>query len=204
MRQGNRQGNSDAVRLDGFSLIELLVVVALIAVLLGVAAPAFVDTVRDNRLRTELFALRATLNNARSEALARRMPVFVCETANSTTCSSTGAWTAGFLAYADADGDSAPDPNEVFIARQIDGTDDMSLIFRNAGGAAASNTLFSAQGDALNNSGTFTLCDARGASEARALILENSGAVRTAEDTDSPENAIVNDLDDNDVTCPAI
>lgn len=205
MRQGNNQGNIEAMgrREGGFSLIEMLVVVALIAVLLGVGAPAFLETVRDNRLRTELYALRATLTNARSEALSRRMPVFVCESADLTTCSSTGAWTTGYIAYADADGDTNPDADEIFIARQIDATDDMSLLFRDAGGTAASNTRFSALGNSLNNNGTFVLCDERGATEARAILLENSGAARVAGDTDDPEDDIVNDGNGNDVTCPA-
>jgi len=192
----------------GFSLIELLVVVTLIAVLLGIGAPAFVETVRDNRLRTELYALRATLNNARSEALSRRMPVFVCESADLTTCATTtNDWIVGYIAYVDVDGDESTDPqpndaDDIFIARQIDASNDMRLTFRDTGGTAASKTFFSPQGDSLNNSGTFTLCDQRGASEARAVILENSGAARVAVDTDVPEDQIVNDVNENDVTCP--
>ncbi|MCB1844446.1 MAG: prepilin-type N-terminal cleavage/methylation domain-containing protein, partial [Halioglobus sp.] len=49
------------LRPKGFSIVELMVVMLILAVLLGVGAPAFLETVRNNRMITELYALRATL-----------------------------------------------------------------------------------------------------------------------------------------------
>jgi len=63
----------------GFSLIELMVVMGVLAILLTVGAPAFMDLIRDNRLLSEVYGLRATLNNARTEALTQRSFVTVCE-----------------------------------------------------------------------------------------------------------------------------
>lgn len=189
-------------RARGFSLIELMVVITLLVVLLGLGVPAFEKTVRDNRLLTEFYALRATLTTARSEALSRRMPVLVCHSTDGTTCAAgTDSWSAGYLAYADADADGDPDPDEIFITRQVDGTQDMSIRFRDGGGTALANTRFSARGDSLNFSGTFTFCDDRGAGDARGLILENAGDARAATDTNDPVDSIVNDIGGANVSC---
>lgn len=61
----------------GFTLIEALVVIALIAVLLGVAAPSFVTFTASQRVKTASFDLYAALTFARSEAIKRRQAVTV-------------------------------------------------------------------------------------------------------------------------------
>lgn len=189
-------------RAHGFSLIELMVVMAILVVLLGIGVPAFEKTVKDNRLVTELYALRATLATARSEALSRRMPVFVCHSTDGTNCAAgTDSWAEGYLAFADADADNTPDPNEIFITRQVDATDDMTIRFLDTGGTAQATTRFSARGDSLNFNGTFILCDDRGATEARALNLVPGGDARAAIDDLDPEDGIVNDQDGNNVSC---
>jgi len=187
----------------GFSLIEMMVVLTILVVLLGIGAPAFIDTVKNNRMLTEVYALRATLATARSEALARRVPVTVCESSDAETCASdTTSWITGYLAFADADGDGAPDPNEIFVSRQLDVPADMTLFFRDLGGTAVSTTAFSTRGDSLGQNGTFTLCDDRLETEARALNLLPSGEVRVAVDTDDPVDNIVDTQDDDNVDCP--
>ena len=58
----------------GFSLIEMMVVLVILAIALLLGGPAFTDLIRDNRLVSSVYGVRATLNLARSEALARRLP----------------------------------------------------------------------------------------------------------------------------------
>lgn len=184
----------------GFSIVELMVVMVVLAVLLGVGAPAFLETVRNNRMLTEVYALRASLANARSEALARRMTVTVCESTDSTSCAADpNAWSEGYLAFADADGDGVADPNEILLTRVVTAPD-MTITFT-AGPGTTGGPGFSPRGDSLNASGTFTFCDPRGATSAAALILRNPGDARAAEDDDTPDDNIVNDLEGNNVSC---
>lgn len=61
----------------GFTLMEILIVIVMIGVLLGIAAPSFTNFTASQRVKTASFDLYAALNLARSEALKRRQQVTV-------------------------------------------------------------------------------------------------------------------------------
>ena len=185
----------------GLTLIELMAVLAIMTALLTMGVPLFQATIKNNRLQAETLSLRAILTNARSEALARRMPVTVCESDDGESCATDAAtWSTGYIAFADQDNDRVVDSGEeVFLVRSVDAPG-ISLTFE--GGSSDSHLRFSPRGDSLNFSGTFTLCDNRGDKQARALLLSNSGSVSVATDRDSPADDIVDDLGGDKVSCP--
>jgi type IV fimbrial biogenesis protein FimT len=64
-------------RSRGFTLTELMITVTILAILLGIGVPSFVDFIRDNRVSTEVNHLATALNFARSEAVRRGVPVSI-------------------------------------------------------------------------------------------------------------------------------
>lgn len=77
----------------GFSLIELMVAVAVVAILAVVAMPNLRSVIANNRLRGQTDEMTASLQLARSEAVRRNARVDVCRTTNGTTCAgAVGAW----------------------------------------------------------------------------------------------------------------
>lgn len=62
-------------RHTGFTLIEMMITVAIIAVLLGIGVPSFQSFIRNAELRTSAESIQAGLNLARTEALRRNVPV---------------------------------------------------------------------------------------------------------------------------------
>lgn len=79
----------------GFTLPELLIVTTVLAVLLAMGVPAFVDMVRNQRVKSASFDLFSSLSVARSEAILRNTQVTV-------TPSSTSNWANGWrITYVD-------------------------------------------------------------------------------------------------------
>lgn len=188
-----------ANRNNGFTIIELMIAMVVLALLLATAGPMFNNLIKNNRMISEVYALRATFNNARSEALARRTSVTVCRSSDGATCTAgTGSWSEGYIAFADDDGDGALDPNEVFFSKVVDeDTLTMKLI-----PAATVAIQFSGQGFARGSAGTLVVCDDRGATEARGVIIAQVGTVSAATDTDATEDYIANDHTGVNLVCP--
>lgn len=89
----------------GFTLIELMVTIAVLGILLALAAPSFQSTIRNNRIAAISNDLISALNLARSEAVKRGRQVTVCKVANPSAtapaCSTSGNWAAGWQVFVD-------------------------------------------------------------------------------------------------------
>lgn len=173
-----------------------------LAILLAAAAPMFNNLIKNNRMISEAYALRATFNNARSEALARRTDVTVCRSNDGATCTAhtpAGSWSEGYIAFSDDDGDGALDPNEVFFSKVGDeDTLDMALTLTTTPAVIQ----FSSQGFARGSAGTLVVCDDRGTTEARGVIIAQVGTVSAATDTDATADYIANDHTGVNLVCP--
>ncbi len=98
------------VKLQGVTLVELMVTIAIMAILLMVAVPGFQQIMLNSRLRSYAndFAASATL--ARSEALKRNHVVKLCASANGTSCAAV-EWESGWIVI-----DDVLDPDVVIAA----------------------------------------------------------------------------------------
>ncbi|MGQ7959169.1 GspH/FimT family pseudopilin [Pseudomonas sp. SP16.1] len=82
----------------GFSLIELMVTLAVLAIVLGLAAPSFSSMLQDNRALSLGSELQGALQYARSEAVKRRLEVVICRrNAAGSACDNGADWSAGWL-----------------------------------------------------------------------------------------------------------
>lgn len=88
-------------RLRGFTLIELVVTLAVAAILLTLAAPSMADLLRANRLASANNGLVTALNVARAEALRRGASVTVCPSANQRSCVGSTDWATGWVVFED-------------------------------------------------------------------------------------------------------
>ncbi len=107
-------------RQAGVTLLELIVTMAVLALLVGIGIPSFNSVVRNNRLATQANELVAALSLARSEASKRGLPVSVCVSSGGATCD-TGSpdWADGWIVFVDAG-----------AAGAVDGTDEVLQVGR--------------------------------------------------------------------------
>jgi type IV fimbrial biogenesis protein FimT len=97
-------------RTKGFTLIELVVTIAVMAILAAIAFPSFSDTLRSNYVSTATNEILGSLALARSEAIRSNANGAICTTADGTTCG--GDWNSGWLVWINANGDTKVDVGE--------------------------------------------------------------------------------------------
>lgn len=100
-------------RQSGFTLIELMVTLAVAAILLGLALPSFQSSLRSNRVATATNDMLASISLARSEAIRSTRGGGVCSSNDGAACN--GSWADGWLVWADANGNGALDGGETVL-----------------------------------------------------------------------------------------
>ena len=88
---------------SGFTLIELMVTVTVLAIVLTVAVPSFANLVNANRLNAQANNLLAAIEYAKTEAVKNNATVTFCHSADGVTCSAAAAagwqgWLVGLAA----------------------------------------------------------------------------------------------------------
>ncbi len=100
----------------GFTIIELMIGIALLAVMATVAIPAFVGLVQNNQTITTANSFLDALSIARSEAVKRNQRVAVCgKSATQAACNATGNWEDGWTVFVDTDNGNDLDAGEIVI-----------------------------------------------------------------------------------------
>ena len=100
----------------GFTVLEAVVTVALMAIILTIGVPWLGNFVQDNRMATQVNSMKTALNLARSEALKRGAPVTLCPTEDATasepSCTTSG-WEVDWVVFVDSEsagaGSASPD-----------------------------------------------------------------------------------------------
>lgn len=86
----------------GFTLIELMVTIAVAAILISLAVPSFTDATLAGKLSASANDLVAGVALGRSEAIKRNAVVSMCVSSNGSSCASSGGWEQGWVILAGA------------------------------------------------------------------------------------------------------
>lgn len=164
----------------GFTMLELMVVVAILAVLAALAGPSLVPIIERWRVRQAVEEMTATMAYARSEAIKAGGNVVVIRSTPATTqCAlptSVADWRCGWTVFNDANGNGALDDKEEL--RISPPTGGVSATSSNATGASFTLTRW---GDlAAGGTLTFVMASTRSGSAVKtAVCLGGGGRVRS-------------------------
>jgi type IV fimbrial biogenesis protein FimT len=121
-------------RASGFTILELMIAVAVLAILMGIAVPSFSEMMRQNRLAAQTNDLLTATAVARSEAVKRGSLVTLCP-ANRNVCSGNSRWSDGWLVITDDGpnvGQLEEDQGEMILQRFPAATGQQLVVTNNA------------------------------------------------------------------------
>lgn len=158
---------------SGFTLLELLITVALISIVMAIAVPSMTTFTQNDRLTTNINTLIGHLAYARSEAVKRSQQVSICSSNNATTCTG-GSWQDGWIVYIDADGDNSFTAGEEVLRAQqaLEGANTLTT-------AIGTQVTYDYRGFVNAASvGSFQLCDGRSGPHGKTIRISTTGRVR--------------------------
>lgn len=163
----------------GFTVIELMITIVIVAILLTIGVPSMQNLIMDNRVTTAANTFLTELNLARSEAVKRGARVVVCRTnapnAAPPVCGAGTAntWTEGWVSFVDDNQDGAYDAGEVLV-RISEGVEGDLVLMADA--TAETTLIFNADGSFGNGANaTLALCDDRGFESGREIEITLTG-----------------------------
>jgi type IV fimbrial biogenesis protein FimT len=158
---------------QGFTLVELLITMAIVAILAALALPNFARTMRRMQVTGLYNDLLTDVRTAQSEALKRGYGVGLYSLAGSTT------WSNGWVLAADSDGNQQLTGADTTL-RQHDPFPTGYILTSSGPSSATNPVLFNAQGQLQLPAGVndvyFVACNPDGvAAHARTLRIRSSG-----------------------------
>ena len=103
----------------GFSIVELMVTLTIVAILLAIGVPSYRYVTNSSRATSEVNGLLGDLQFARSEAIKEGQTVTVCPSSNGTSClTSSNVWNTGWIVFQDPNANATVDSGETILRVQ--------------------------------------------------------------------------------------
>jgi type IV fimbrial biogenesis protein FimT len=168
-------------QIQGFSLVEAVVVLLVMGALAAAMAPGFAQSRRGSALLTSVNQMVGAIHFARSASILRGIPTVLCLSADGERCVGPGEPARGWLIFYDIKQSMPPrrDESDTLI-RRTDLTEDVSV-------KATRATLTFWPTSRSGTSGTFTFCHVHLPGRARAVVVSQTGRPRIADTSEQTE-----------------
>ena len=157
----------------GFTALELIVTMTIIAILLAAGVPAFKNYSWNLRMKTAMDTLQTDLNLARGRAISHNTQTVICPASTNGNCSGQTTWQDGWIVFADLNADRNKQNGEPLL-KQANAVALLDI----SSSSSRSNLRFYPNGSAPGSNASILFCDTRGSSEAGTITVSNSGRIR--------------------------
>jgi type IV fimbrial biogenesis protein FimT len=161
----------------GYTLLELMLTIAVAAVVLTLGLPSFSALKARNAQRVEINALFHAVHLARKGSIMRKQVVSLCPSADGSACNPGSDWSGGFLVFENSDRDEPPELDDGEIVLYRHRASRSVKITANRRGFTLRATFLRA------TNGTLVICDRAARVPPKALVISYSGRPRVAERT---------------------
>lgn len=158
----------------GFTLIELMVTVSVLAVLVAIAVPSMAGLMRQWALNASAETFAADLRLARSTATRLSRPVTVCPHEGQIACTQGNRWEAGWMVFVDLDNDKRLDMDETVVVRRGPQAGIASLSIK---GDSGDGFKFRSNGTLASAAGTATVVAGAKQQDQRSIAVNRMGRV---------------------------
>lgn len=177
----------------GFTLPELLITLALLAILAAQLTPDLSTILRDNRLHAIAARVSQELQLARTEAIQRNRKVTLCKSDNTLQCNNSAAWESGWILFENLDGDGRVDTGDRVL--RLGEPLPTGITMRGAGNFR-NRVTYKPTGDSTSFS-RLVLCSDNQLEGAEVIYINSTGRIRIGEDSDGdsiPEDSSGNNI----------
>ena len=173
--------NSIQRKSSGFTLLELLISIAILSILFSVGVPSLHGVITSNRLTSNINQIISLLSYSRTEAIKRGQRVTLCQTTDQLKCSKTGTWNTGWMLFVDQNNNKTVDNGDTLLSINRMVPKDVQVTFNGSGGRDG-YVIYKPDGSAFPN-GSFTICNPKYPNFSKSLIMQHNGRLRLSNKT---------------------
>lgn len=163
---------------QGFTLLELIITLATLAILASLAAPSFSMFIERNASESDINLIKKLIYHARSSAIDSGQHVTLCVLDEKNVCDKRSDWRGKVTEFLDPNRNGVVDSNEHILQETIAGKHAASIKWRSFN--RRGYLQFSPFGLSSTSNGTFTYCS-RSNIAAHQLVLNRQGRLRKRE-----------------------
>lgn len=170
-------------RFIGFTLVELLAVMAVLAITLSVAIPSMRYLLYKTEMRAQLGRLLSSINLVRSEAVARNIPVTMCpsQSPGSAAPICSGSYKDGWIVFSNPNTDAVIDPSTDEVVVVSEGLPDGYSLMNRAGTKSAKERITYFSDGSSTRARTLMICSPAGSGiPSWSIVMNRVGRARQA------------------------
>jgi len=175
---------SEHAQQHGFTALELMVALAIVAIVLAMAVPSFKNYGWNLRMKTAMDAMHTDLQLARGRAISHNIQTVMCPSTDAHECSRASDWHPGWIVFSDLNGDRRRQTGEPLLKHG----NTVEFLAINSS-RSRKHIRFYPNGSAPGSNTSIIFCDQRGPLFAGRISISNTGRIRMERGGSMPKSA---------------